>query len=183
MAAIEVKKAPVVRDIDLKLSEEMERDCKVIYRKKDDGYYFYDIWNGNNQSYDDNCVVLPVRSTYKGIIELDTTHEVVNVEGSSEDPNPYGNSWIGVMRLVYDINGYKSSLLDTCAVSDTQGHGVHPTIVGGHVRVLLISKEPICLIPLCSRHNNYTKTYPMRIGRKIPAIELNYMFSLKDIII
>ena len=100
----------------LELTGEMEQNCKVIYKKDEEGtgYAFYDFWDQENiLSESGEYIVLPLRSIYKGTFSYKTTDTFANVIGSTGDPipSPAGAGYRSWLDLFADMIGIERKAL------------------------------------------------------------------------
>ncbi len=131
----------------------------------------YGVWNPK-EIYGNEYVIAPLTSIYKDTQYLECGTKVQNVEGSTGDPNPYGSNWIGVIKLVYAVKGYKENT-DICCLDNNYynfanneshiltSHG-NNNIYGGHM-IIAGDKSNNTLKPgsffylmhICSGHNKH----------------------------
>ncbi len=188
---------------DMILSEEVEQNCRVVYRPDDtnsEQYCIYGLWNPDAE-YPEDCVALPVCSVLDG----DGKEEVpkgtifVNVSETSHDKKVGGKSW---KKLWKDVTGWKGKDDPPCCSEDhiyfkgqTGGAALACSgmIVGGHV-VLNQMDSPVAqkdgkymILPICNTHNTcqtYGKTgtgYYMKTNRDITAVKLKDFLPTKNI--
>jgi hypothetical protein len=165
----------------LKLTAETEENCRVVYKRNDEGgAVFYGFWD-SEADYTDEYVILPVKSTYKDISrEYPTGTAFANVEGSSHDTKPSGYSWIGYFQAcMVDEGDYVVN--ECCAENgkvwyyDDQQYDSYKRpcddddiLVGGHIMPPenpaesdelpnrtgeLGENSDVYLLPICQRHN------------------------------
>lgn len=169
----------------LELSEEIERDCKLVYRlDKDGGALFYGAYSPE-RDYDDEYVIVPFRSVYGGITEqLPIGTHFANIIGSSHDPNPYG-SWIQLLAFIFgaqyaancctDGNIYSNNIILANNVCGNRMVGGH--IIFGDNTDYAAQGNAVYMLPICSNHNVRTPRQPgncyMILNASIPAVVLN----------
>lgn len=187
------------------LSEEVEQNCRVVYRPDDtdsEQYRIYGLWDPDAE-YPEDCVALPVRSVLDGDGKYDVSKGTIfaNVSETTHDKKVDNKSWI---QLWKDVTGWqgknKKDKPPCCAeprICPNDGSGdilfsCDANIVGGHV-VLNQTVSPIAqkdgkymIFPICNTHNTYyysgTGTgYHMITNRAITAVKLKDFFSTKKI--
>ena len=171
--AIILKNAPKTEEgRRLNLTKEQEEECRIVFRfdKETKKLASIEPWSVEGK-YDNYCVIGPLSSTYAGRQSVDSIHPIRNVRDTTDDPNPYGDNWLGVIKLVYDIWGnnynFKNCCLDAYHYDNRSGKEI-PTylekhnqtgIVGGH---MIWRDEPspyykdlqyFYLLPICKTHN------------------------------
>ena len=158
---------------------QLEKECRVLYRRTGGNTLSYaDIWNPDMDTGDEELFSIPITGTYDGPVRFNDGDFVRNVVGSSHDPNPYGGSWIGVLRLFYEIlypNEADNVLVCNMGMRafDLQGadtgidiinhvreYGDHRTVMyGGHVYNANADaregRNGIYILPICPAHNRY----------------------------
>lgn len=110
----------------LELTREQEENCRVVYRrseKEPDTYVFDSLWNPD-ADYSDEHIIVPLRSTYKGLSEeYDEGTCFANIIDSSRDPKYPGSrypvSWIEVLRRAYRKDGESYCAESCCAKLNT----------------------------------------------------------------
>lgn len=172
----------------LTLTEEQEKNCRVVYRRSEEDpehFVFAGLWNPEAE-YPDDHVIVPLRSTYKGVgDEYDEGTAFANIIDSRDDPCTEG-SWIKVIRDHlpdgYDVEpccAEKDTFYDINTDTVMPGRQCTPgenNIVGGHV--IMETKTPsrvreeseVCLLPICRAHNTgpgHGGSYYMRLRRKM----------------
>ena len=172
------------------MTAEQEEKCRVVYRLDDKGgAVFSELWNPEKE-YSDEYVIVPLRSTFKGVTETTFSAGTVfaNMIGSSKDPRPAGfKYWIDILRnngidacsccatnAIYDPG---TERIITAAVwYKDYGRTINATfacegsIDGGHV--LIGSKNSasvapgstVRLLPICHRHTITQLSQSKRFG-------------------
>ena len=117
--AIIFKNAPKTEEgKKLNLSKEDEEKYIIVYRINQESWQLEIVepWD-TEKEYDNMCVLMPLTSSYEDVVLLSSGTYVRNVVGSSGDTNPYGNcSWLGIIKLVYDVKGISEDA-DTCCLN------------------------------------------------------------------
>jgi hypothetical protein len=168
--AIILKNAPKTEEgRKLNLTKEQEEQYRIVFRFDKDTKKLANIEPWSSEGiYDNHCVIASLSSTYSNIVKFPNQYGFRNVVGSSVDPNPYGGSWLGVIRLVYDVLQIPCRT-DICCLDpyhyDAAGnqtpvpnHG-NSNIIGGHM--VEWNMDPVygdlqyfLLLPICQAHNN-----------------------------
>ena len=209
--AIIFKNAPKTEEgKKLNLSKEDEEKYIIVYRINQESQQLEIVepWD-TEKEYDNMCVLMPLTSSYEDVVLLSSGTYVRNVVGSSGDTNPYGNcSWLGIIKLVYDVKGISEDA-DTCCLNGYAYNttGTPPTIaltvgnhkegktLGGHMVVgkdtnNKIKGGPFYLLHICPSHNNTaydeycfmvengTNAIKMKDYMKMQPALLSAMFSL-----
>ena len=142
--AIILKNAPKTEEgRRLNLTKEQEEQYRIVFRFDKDTKKLANVepWSAEGK-YDNHCIIASLSSTYYNIVKFPNQYGFRNVVGSSIDPNPYGGSWLGVIRLVYDVLQIPCRT-DICCLDpyhyDAAGnqtpvpnHG-NSNIIGGHM--------------------------------------------------
>lgn len=168
------------------LGKKYDEKCKVVYQRKykDGDAYFLEFWNPEKE-YGENCIVVPVSSTPGRLIPIYQGSIIRNVSNTTKDPNPCSNSWIALMREMYQKSGYS---LDTLCFCSSQNsicqinygkfvsipHDHSGVICGAHVYVG-DDRNNVYLVPLCNSHNHYSideNTYFMVLAHNVMGLEL-----------
>lgn len=157
----------------LKLTQEQEHLCKVVYKKTDDPkiYRFYDLWNPIND-YNEEYIIVPVRSVFGSFQAYKPGKEFANIIGSNLDPNP-SSSWLTLLKdknidcteCVTDGNFYdpssntkydknKSGAKCECSTGSLNMVGGH-VLLGQKIATQVVSGGTVNLIPICKHHNSY----------------------------
>ncbi len=125
-----------------------------------------DVFNEEKEE----MVAAPFTSVYNGTSIFDSSRQFINVFNSTGDQNTEGGSWIGLMKIVYRVNGYDlNKLMQCCAQKAVIRNGNQEyidcgtSIVGAHItdqlnmigHELAPGYEYVYLLPLCSSHNHY----------------------------
>jgi hypothetical protein len=178
------------------LTPEQEHNCKVVYKKSDDdehGYYFAGLWSPEHE-YDENHIIVPLRSVYKDTDDWKAGQEFANIIGSSNDPDPY-DSWIQLFRD-------HSIPCDKCMTDGKYWDPQNPNstvhivkdcneTIGGHVtpgrfcaKSDDIKGSDVNLVPICKRHNSssYNRKgngggFFMKLGQNTKVIILANYFQ------
>lgn len=150
-------------------SQEVKENCKVVYAKKDDGYYFHSLWNPDkdDQLEEDRHIIVPLHSVYGGTFNYTKNDVFSNVIGSSVDkytPDK-SKSWIQLFRdknipcdcCVMDNTFYDSN--DKSGSTYFIDYHCNGSIVGGHVINDFDAKDVsansiVYLLPICHAHNS-----------------------------
>ncbi|WP_019554777.1 hypothetical protein [Propionispira raffinosivorans] len=147
----------------LKLTHEQEHLCKVVYKKTDDPkiYRFHDLWNPIND-YNEEYIIVPVRSVFGSVQGYAAGMEFANIIGSKDDPNP-SSSWLKLLtnngiactECVTDGKFY-----DPKTNKAFDGYKCSDYILGGHIilgcEAKIVEKgSSVYLIPICNHHNSY----------------------------
>jgi len=154
----------------LKLTQEQEHLCKVVYKKTDDPpiYRFHDLWNPINE-YSEEYIIVPFRSVFGGVQAYAPGKEFANIIGSNLDPNP-SPSWLNLLKdngidcakCVTDGNFYdpsnnnkydknKSGAQCECSSNMVGGH----VLLGQKIATQVVSGGTVNLLPICKHHNSY----------------------------
>jgi hypothetical protein len=157
----------------LKLTNEQENLCKVVYKKTDDPkiYRFHDLWNPIND-YDEDCIIVPVRSVFGSVQGYASGMEFANIIGSNLDPDP-SSSWLTLLtnngiactECVTDGNFYdpsnntkydknKSGAKCECSTGSSNMVGGH-VLLGQTIATQVVSGGTVNLLPICKHHNSY----------------------------
>ena len=173
--AIILKNAPKTEESrKLNLTKEQEEQYKIIFRFDANKKELVSIepWSAEGK-YDNYCMIGPLSSTFAGTEELTPNVQLRNVQDSTEDPKPYGSSWIGVIKLVYDVYGIRYDFSKCClkgyhynrssgVATRIDDHFTCVRTLGGHIcgnianpsfRVL----ETFGLLPICYAHNSISE--------------------------
>ena len=108
----------------LNLSKEDEEKYIIVYRINQESWQLEIVepWD-TEKEYDNMCVLMPLTSSYEDVVLLSSGTYVRNVVGSSGDTNPYGNcSWLGIIKLVYDVKGISAATPDIQTFHRTYQH-------------------------------------------------------------
>lgn len=163
---------------NLKLTEEQENLCRVVYRNTEENrYIFFELWKPEKE-YSGEFVIVPLRSVYKGITApYPAGTRFANIIGSSHDNRPVGK-WIEVLQQHFpasyrtDICCTDGFIYDSTTVTDQPylgevtifGHRVQSfqcggSICGGHILANatnaseVVPGSEILLFPICTNHN------------------------------
>ncbi|MCR4836772.1 MAG: hypothetical protein K5899_10410 [Bacteroidaceae bacterium] len=138
-----------------------------------------EIWNPDKK-YDNHFVIVPLSSSYVGIVLMKAGKEVRNVKKSTKDPKPAGyTSWLELMRDKYAENGITENVDDCCldaneydvvngveAFQPTTNHNVdyhdNRSWVGGHMvkngdSQTLNPGDDFYLLHICKAHNFFQR--------------------------
>ena len=182
----------------LELTLEQERMCKVVYKKdttnSDDGYFFHSLWNPE-QDYDDEYIIVPLRSTNAQAVPWGAGKEFANVIGSTYDPKQvpeYINEhWINlykrIVRIAHTVcatDGYFYNSSDEEPL-DSVDYPCSGVIVGGHVvqgqtarAGMPGSNDDVFIVPICNNHN--TKNYPKSTPKNPVDTGAGFFMKLKE---
>ncbi len=195
----EQKKTKDAEELLSKANPEDAEFLRGVYIKYEKGHgehewKFCGVMNENDEVDDseDEMVIVPFTSVYGGYKEFEEGDIIVNVIGSSQDPNTDGSSWISLMKIVYRVLGLGLDNLEVCCSCPkyvqmkTDGtyfidqHTCSGGIVGAHITDKLwgvfeeanAGNKSIYLLPLCKSMNgkNYTL---MCLNKNIVGIHLN----------
>jgi hypothetical protein len=153
------------------------------------------IWNPD-QKYDNHFVIVPLSSSYVGIVVMNAGEEVQNVKKSTKDPKPDGyKSWLDLMRAKYNENGITENVDDCCLdpneymevngteqYQPTNNHNVvypnNTSWVGGHMvkkgdSQSLNQGDDFYLLHICKAHNFYQRDkYYFKTGYQTNALQM-----------
>ena len=165
----------------LELTLEQEHMCKVVYKKdttnSDDGYFFHSLWNPE-QDYDDEHIIVPLRSTDARVVTWEAGTEFANVIDSTYDPkrvngyeNKYWKELYGLMTGECNTQCATDRVFyDSVTREPKTGKSCKKPIVGGHVirgqnacKIAAGSNE-VFILPICQSHNS-SKGIFMRLSR------------------
>lgn len=92
----------------LELTQEQEEFCRAVYKLDEEGgAAFAGFWNPDKE-YSDEYIIMPLRSVYNGIEDIEANTCFANVIGSTGDPLPQGYECLSWMKLWVDkANGKK----------------------------------------------------------------------------
>ncbi len=182
----------------LKLSDEDRERFRLVYKREGDGWVLHDIYEKGGE-YGEDCIVVPLESTYKGYTYIDEGKIFRNVKGTTNDPMPINpntgyeyHSWIGLWKQMY----YQTTGTNPICVCCTDGKvyetsdrveygedlkGCQNTglIVGGHVirrkRYKSVNVgDLVYIVPICMSHDHIKIKKYMKTGQKTFAVKLNY---------
>ncbi len=178
----------------LNLSNEDRDRFRLVYKKDGDNWSLHDIW-GEGGDYGDDCIVVPLESTYRGFKVFKPGQNFANVIGSSGDQNPAGNySWIALWKCIYLATYYtappEKCCTDGCTYTDEalgmyvmgcDGGNIYQRtqdLHGGHVilgqRPSEVSKyTTVYIVPICAPHNGINDGY-MKTRENTFAVQLSY---------
>lgn len=134
--AIILKNAPKTEEgRKLNLSKEDEEKYRLVFRinKESKDIEICDIWNPET-SYSNDCVIVPITSTYQGIKTMPVGTEVRNVLKSTKDPL-YNKSltWIQLIESVYRDKGITENARTCCLDENAYSkNDDNPTLVNHH---------------------------------------------------
>ncbi|MEZ3505065.1 MAG: hypothetical protein K1W25_16725 [Lachnospiraceae bacterium] len=167
----------------LKLSDEDRERFRLVYKKKDDQWVLHNIYEKGGE-YGDDCIVVPLESTYKGNIELAPGTEFANVVGTSNDPKPgdINTSWIAFWKCIYIATHY-SYPPSWCCTDGMKYNNYGNNIVlhvegatygelnGGHIILGRIARQPypgeiVYIVPICTGHNTMGNSFYMKTGHE-----------------
>lgn len=159
----------------------LEEECRVLYRRAEGNILSYaDIWNPDMDTGDEELFSIPLTGTYDGPVRFNDGDFVRNVGGTSHDPNPYSGSWIGALRLfyeilypneadnvffcnmgrrAYDLQGADAGMNINRHVREYENHST--IMFGGHVHNADADAREgtngIYILPICPAHNGYAQ--------------------------
>lgn len=182
----------------LKLSDEDRERFRLVYKREGDGWVLHDIYEKGGE-YGDDCIVVPLESTYIGNESFRIGQEFANVQGSTGDPKPIGvKSWIGLWERMYKkefgtipprtcyTDGQKYTYQDGIEYRDNlHMYPIGRTdVVGGHVvrgkKSRTVNEGSIVfIVPICHAHNNNDNCY-MKTSRKTFVVKLRYKTNPRD---
>ena len=154
----------------LKLSDEDRERFRLVYKREGDGWVLHDIYEKGGE-YGDDCIVVPLESTYKGHMELDPGQIFANVKGSTGDKFPVGGgcTWIAFWQCMYLATYHREPPQNCCTDGNVYCHNdiaynipqyfsCGGNLCGGHVILNSLSIEPekgnlVYLVPICNNHN------------------------------
>lgn len=179
----------------LKLSDEDRKRFRLVYKKNGEDWTLHDIW-GEGGDYGDDCIVVPLESTYAGWTDLGQNVAFRNVVGSTKDPKPIYNtiqyqSWYRLWEAVYRDNHDNNDPPRVCCTDgnayissdsyDAKDCYVNCTtdLVGGHVVLAGENVKPtenarVYIVPICRPHNNVQSNRYMLTKEETFAVILNY---------
>ena len=168
----------------LKMTDEQERLCKVLYRKMEDGRYIFDgLWEPEDNG-DDGVerIAVPLRSVIGPVVGYAMTATFANIIKSSDDPKPVSDSWIEVMRQhkidcsacatdggFYDPNSGNCFETITCKTGETYLVAGHVTFGTRNQHTKDIKGTTVYLLPICKKHNSTCKYSHPAPGEKEPG--------------
>lgn len=176
----------------LALTEEQEKDCKLVYKLNEAGDALFDGFWDPGKEYSDEFIIVPLRSVYGGItLPMQINTDFANIIGSSHDPCP-SRSWVELLRTALG-----AAAVTTCCTDGNIYEARNVTIgvcgggiVGGHIILGQVTDSPpinsrVYLLPICSNHNVKTPRTPgiyyMKLGRSMSAVILNHYLRSGDI--
>ncbi len=166
----------------LKLSDEDRERFRLVYKREGDGWVLHDIYEKGGE-YGDDCIVVPLESTYEGNIEFASGTIFANVIGTSSDPKPgdIKTSWIAFWKCIY-IATHHSILPSWCCTDGNQynddyyGNAVMHSnnefcedLDGGHIVLGKKARQPaqgeiVYIVPICASHNHMANCFYMKTG-------------------
>lgn len=191
--AIIFKNAPKTEEgRRLNLTKEQEEEYRIVFRFDKGTKKLANIepWSAE-EKYDNYCAIAPLSSIYDGPQGFDRINPIRNVQGSDNDKNPYCNSWLTVIRVVYgvwkkdynthvcclDCNRYKN--VGGKEVAELVPNHGKTVIGGGHVIGLDAESADFYrlpyfyLLPICQSHNNPSQNaYYFRTTGFIEAVKM-----------
>ena len=185
----------------LKLSDEDRERFRLVYKREGDGWVLHDIYEKGGE-YGDDCIVVPLESTYKGWEYIDQGVSFSNVIGSTYDSKPIDpdtnheyRNWIELWEKTYKRVNNENPVIECCTdemVYETRNQveyqsNLHITrsergciICGGHVikgnlaRSISIGSL-VYIVPICMRHDHIKTSEYMKMGNRTFAVKLDYM--------
>lgn len=158
----------------LKLSDEDRERFRLVYKREGDGWILHDIYEKGGE-YGDDCIVVPLQSTYIGTDFFGVGEIFKNVIGSTGDSKPVGKSisWIDLWRCIYlvkenemppkncctDGNVYEQSdvivrSLGCNVISDMDDYLQGGHVVKGNDSTIPKQGATVYIAPICISHNN-----------------------------
>lgn len=158
-----------------------------------------ELWNPDKK-YDNHFVIVPLSSSYVGIVLMNASEKVRNVKKSTNDPKPAGySSWLELMRDKYAENRITENVDDCCldaneygvvngaeASQPTTNHNVvYPNVsswVGGHMvkngdSQTLNPGDDFYLLHICRAHNYYGRDkYYFKTAYQTNALHMTNFF-------
>ncbi len=182
----------------VKLLQAMERNnicgdemLKLVYEKTldRDGYSFKCEFN-EEIDYGENCVIVPVTSTFYGTVDWRAGMEFANVLGSSGDKGRYGGKqkgWQDIYNaLALPWQKYEQPYFFDCfnrnPLTDDK-FTCNLQIIGGHV---ITGRTPsglnrgdsFYIVPICQHHNTLNKSHTT--PRSTPGNGNGFFMKLND---
>lgn len=86
----------------LKLSDEDRERFRLVYKREGEGWILHDIYEKGGE-YGDDCIVVPLQSTYNGYVFFETGRVFANAKGTSNDWSPIAHdiAWITFWECMY----------------------------------------------------------------------------------
>ena len=189
---------PVTASKNMKLTEEMIENCKVVYKQHEAGgnYCFYGLYD-DNADYDDDCIIVPIKSTGCRVGEASGV-EYANIIGTSDDKQIRSKSWTALL----EENKIDTSRCMTDGKYYNKDGGLYTKNVNGHDLVCKYEKrqggwagahvypgkenkqardlkndEQVAIIPTCFQHN---KSYCGSPSQKVDTGTIYYMRLHKE---
>lgn len=154
---------------------ELLKKSYVLYKRNgvSDNWRISGLFQKNDvfsEEENEKMIAAPFTSVYNGTSIFAPNRQFINVFKSTDDQNIEGGSWIGLMKIVYRVNGYDlNKLMQCCAQKAVIRNGNQEyidcgtSIVGAHItdqlnmigHELAPGYEYVYLLPLCSSHNHY----------------------------
>ena len=178
----------------LNLSDEDRKRFRMVYKRQGEDWILHDIF-GEGGEYGDDCIVVPLESTYKGYTVFNPGQNFANVIRSSHDPNPAGScSWIAFWRCLYvakyDVappercctDGFlytdEANWMDVMFCDGGNRYERNNFLQGGHV---ILGQHPlevrqysmVYIVPICVPHNGTNAGY-MKTRENTFAVQLSY---------
>lgn len=180
----------------LNLSDEDRERFRLVYKREGEGWVLHDIFEEGGE-YGDDCVVVPLESSYMGRKTFPQGQIFANVYGSTFDTNiPFGiGSWIKLWECVYQIVNNVAPPVRRCCTDGSiyhagqagaQFYNCNNYIVGGHVICDQQAKVPaygstVYIVPICNAHNRVNgnlhggdPNWYMKTGMQVLAVGLSY---------
>lgn len=155
----------------LNLSKEDEEKYRLVFRinKESKELEICDIWNPET-SYSNDCLIVPITSTYVGTETMVAGTEVRNVIDSTNDPHAIsGKNWIELIEYVYKQNNITENARVCCLnkyaysedgdKEEVTNHGKY-YILGGHMVKgkdtdnKIKEGDSFYLLHICNSHNH-----------------------------
>ena len=155
----------------LNLSKEDDEKYRLVFRinKESKELEICDIWNPE-ASYGNDCLIVPVTSTYKSVETMLAGTEVRNVIDSTDDPFAMkGYNWIELIEYAYEQNKITENARVCCLnkyaysqngdKKEVTNHG-KTMILGGHMvkgkdeNNQIKKGDSFYLLHICKSHNH-----------------------------
>ena len=186
----------------LNLSDEDRKRFRMVYKKQGEDWILHDIW-GEGGEYGDDCIVVPLESTYRQCVDFQANWIFANVEGSQYDRIPVegGISWIAFWRTMYlakkgtrppkecctDGYIYKNEnnmdyIIRQCSCfygnANIELDGGH--VIGGKEAVFPEIGDIVYIVPICREHNSSRSVGYMKTKAQTFAVELLYKITIRS---
>lgn len=198
--AIILKNAPKTEEgRRLNLTKEQEEEYRIVFRFDRETKELVNIepWSTEGK-YDNYCAISPLTSTFAGTEDLDPNVQLRNVQDSTDDPKQYGSSWIGIIKLVYDVYGIRYDFSRCClkgyhynrssgVATRIDDHFTSVRTLGGHICGNIPNPkfsvlETFGLLPICFAHNSVSENpYYFLTEIKVTAVIMKSPFFALNI--